>query len=638
MNLYGVGKWVVILLLATSNLCAGEDEHTLFNFSSGGLSADGYFDTKKIPNVRISSRRYPKCEKNCTYPVIEDANRQVLRRYSVNSSLYAIASGRYENVAYLQYKESYDCGDKTCYKNYLVDQNGRGYSTLRRKGGYDARISRDRHLYEVGAKGIYRDGIKILSAPFELEHARMGNNPKGDMAAIAIDEHDDVYVTNLKTWHQSQVHLSSHGDRSGVLAIYPKDKNELYSSLYQYTNAYNKGIKVSHIEMKEGKEQTGWLINSAERNVGFDPEVYVSGTRIYFSAKDSTNRERVSTSLSADDFKRIVHSDNRPKHIEGFENESGFSFLLGSRLAYYKWDAKSYVEKDDTTFASMNYDISDTTYTALYFEGRVYNVRLGLSYLQNWVEKQGTNAKVASKLFSGFVDFEGLFSRSSSLRIEYAKAQLSGNASYKDNAKPGVSSGAMSQNILFDETFSDLAAKVMFERGWFVGAEYMEYTLPSAIGFSDSSKDITYVTLDPSFNIQEYLLVAGYDEISYARRYETDLSRFYFQGQIGMGFNNYNISNDVKEQIEQNTQKKILSLGSFTVLGETDIGYIWQQRFRSWQGFGYAFTTGLKARGTWTSSGQSDDSDNTIKSDELELEMERYDLWYGPYVSFNLLF
>ena len=47
---------------------------------------------------------------------------------------------------------------------------------------------------------------------------------------------------------------------------------------------------------------------------------------------------------------------------------------------------------------------------------------------------------------------------------------------------------------------------------------------------------------------------------------------------------------------------------------------------------------GIKARGIYTGAGQSDESDSTIESDELSMEMTRSDLWYGPYVSYSVVF
>ena len=71
---------------------------------------------------------------------------------------------------------------------------------------------------------------------------------------------------------------------------------------------------------------------------------------------------------------------------------------------------------------------------------------------------------------------------------------------------------------------------------------------------------------------------------------------------------------------------------------ELNLGYLWQRRFRNVNGLGYAITTGVKAHGSWQGSGQSKNSDNTIDDNALVLETDHLDLWYGPYISFNILF
>lgn len=67
-----------------------------------------------------------------------------------------------------------------------------------------------------------------------------------------------------------------------------------------------------------------------------------------------------------------------------------------------------------------------------------------------------------------------------------------------------------------------------------------------------------------------------------------------------------------------------------------DVGYIYQQRFKSLRGFGYALSGGYHLRGSISGMGQSDESET--KADELVLEMSRYDVWHGPYVSFNIIY
>ncbi|HIC12462.1 MAG TPA: hypothetical protein EYO75_03655 [Sulfurimonas sp.] len=71
-------------------------------------------------------------------------------------------------------------------------------------------------------------------------------------------------------------------------------------------------------------------------------------------------------------------------------------------------------------------------------------------------------------------------------------------------------------------------AYLMMERGMFIGLEHVDYTIPSAVGFSGENKSVLFYGMDPNFKIKTYSLVVGYDEISYAKRYEADLSCFYF--------------------------------------------------------------------------------------------------------------
>lgn len=88
--------------------------------------------------------------------------------------------------------------------------------------------------------------------------------------------------------------------------------------------------------------------------------------------------------------------------------------------------------------------------------------------------------------------------------------------------------------------------------------------------------------------------------------------------------------------MESLSNKSILSSTYSLVLdAEVDLGYIWQERFKSVRGIGYSIELGAKVRGIYTGIGQSSDSDSSINANELKMEMSRYDIWYGPY---NIVF
>ena len=616
-----------------------EESHAFFPLQQGEVTAAQHFNKLGLPDVKLSSRTKAHCKEKCDYPVIENQDGHVLARYTYDEQLYTVAKGRYTDIAYLQYEHIYPCGDKSCSETIFVDHLGRrSPSRPTPYGKFSALISKDKKIYSITSRGIYTNTTPLLRSEHPLTLGVIKNNPNGDIAAAGIDAAAQLYSTNTKIWHRSSVHLQEHGDRRGILDIYPKDEDESYIAIYRYTRAENKGLMGVHTTYSTSKEAVGWLYNARNKNVGFDPSIVVHDSKIYVSATDSTNSDMVMMVMDEDKFDTIAHAENFPQHIIGYEYEREFTFLLGSRLAYNGWHASTYVSANDKEYADASYELDDSIYTALYFSGRIYNVRLGLSYLQNWAEKRGEGAKIASKMFNMFLDFDSLFSKSSSLRIEVERAKLNGSVQYQRNDSTGIITGPAKMSSVFETTYTNYSAKVMMERGAFIGASYVQYNAPAAVGFSNSNKDIEYVTFDNDVNYQNYLLIAGYNELSYAKRYETDLSHFYIEGNGGIGVSVYKLSDLTRQEVEQGSSKSINSTWSIVLQAELNLGYLWQRRFKNLQGFGYAITTGFKAHGSWQGSGQSEESDSAIDDNTLELETGRYDVWYGPYLSFNLLF
>ena len=180
---------------------------------------------------------------------------------------------------------------------------------------------------------------------------------------------------------------------------------------------------------------------------------------------------------------------------------------------------------------------------------------------------------------------------------------------------------------------------VMQERGFFYGLDYTQFQMPSLLGFGKSG-DVKFAVFDPKTKIKKYSIELGYDELSYAKRYETYLSRFYIQGLGGVGLGYIDYSNEVSSTIHTRSNAlgydDVTSPLTFVFDGVLDIGYIYQNRVKLLHGLGLSSQIGIKARGTYYLSGsssKSEDSDN-----KLTLEYDRYDLWYGPYVSLNLIF
>jgi hypothetical protein len=603
-------------------LYASEDEFVVGEVSRGETSKHSYFNARNMPNVYVGTQCREKCSgTDCCWSVIRNQNGNIIRSFSSSDNVATVANGRYEGVAYLYYAHTYGSGKNRKTKYYLVDQNHRKYNTPPGSTGMVNLITKERELVSVMSDGVYKNGTKILHSE-AIEIASISNNPQGDIAIVAVLELSDaVRVTDLSRWLNTNIVLSATGDRDGILSVYPKNSNEIFTSIYKNVNVYNKGIVGAYVDFANEKVVDGWIFNSAVRNVGFDLSMYVSKNRVFIGSEDSTNREKLVISGEEDLYKNLTQ--DLPKHTEGFEDESMLEFLVGGGLQQTNWYAHSKVED---TQSEVKYDIGQSIYESLYFEGRLNSTRLSVSYLQNQAKEVGGLRAKASKILNVLFDFDGLIGDSSSLRLKMTKGNVNGVATFENDTTE------------FESEIARYGVYVMKERGLFGGLEYTNYTTPSAVGFSGTSKSVQYAMMDPNFEISTYSLVFGYDEISYAKRYETDLSRFYVQGLGGIGWANYDLSSSIKNDIESRSAKNINYTGNITFNAALEVGYIFQQRFKMAQGLGYSLTVSYKARGAYYTSGQSDDSDSSIESDELELEMTRYDIWHGPYISANIMF
>jgi hypothetical protein len=634
---------LLLVFVLLSSLLANEDEFVV-GTTSGGTSKSSYFNSLNMPDVYVSTECKKKCSGDgCCWRVIRNQTGNIIRSFSSSDSVDAVSNGRYKDMAYLLYARTYGPDKDRKTKYYLVDQNHKQYDVPAGSSGMANIISKNRELISVHKDGVYKNGTQILSND-AIETATISNNPNGNIAiAAALELSDEVIVSNLTKWVNTGIVLAKHGDRTGILSVYPESKNDIYTAVYKNVNIYNKGITGAYVDFSSESSKHGWVFNSAQRNVGFDPNMYVHNDTVYIGTKDTTNRNNISVVASSSEYKNL--GQDIPKHIEGFEDESMVELLVGAGLSQTYWYASSSIDDvssdSDMEYGEVEYDIGSSLYESVYFEGRIGTNRLSISYLQNQAEDVGGLTAKVSKIVNVLFDFDGLISDSSTLRLKMLKGNVNGVAEFKDknNGSTSITTELDELTTEFESEVVTYGAYVMFERGYFGGLEYTDYTTPSAVGFSDSSKTVRYYGMDPEFGISTYSLVVGYDEISYAKRYEVDLSRWYIQGMAGIGWANYNLSSEIEQKVEsQNGGYSINYTGSLAFNGEVEFGYIYQQRFKMFRGLGYSVTAGYRARGSYNGSGQSEDSENDIEADELELEMTRYDIWHGPFVSANIVF
>ncbi|MEA2100585.1 MAG: hypothetical protein U9P72_10705 [Campylobacterota bacterium] len=611
-------------------------EYCISELRSTSISKDTYFNSLGMPDLYVDTKCYKDCKKNCCYNVLKNAKGAIVRSYSTNDSVLAIARNRYDSKSYLMFAHTYGSKKNRQTKNHIVDNKLREYNIPNIVDSSANALTVDGKLIQVNSLGVYKDGIKQLDSK-DFESVNISNNPQGDITIAGIEKFSrTIYVSNFDRWINSNITLAQHSDKNGILSIYPQNKNDIYLVAYNLINIYNKGLMGSHVDFSKNVSESGWIYNYEKHNIGFDPEIYLKDKELIINASNSSTDKRVSFSITKEQYATI--DENTPKR-DGFEDESILSFMVGTGLEYLLWDANTKVDKDDVDYASSRYDISNSFYKKLYFQGRVADTQLAVSYMKSEAQEVGGLTKDVSDALNLFVDFNGLISESSVLRLAYTTSNINGITTFIDKNNGATSITADGEKKEFKSTIEKISLLLMQERGVYGGIEYTNFETPSTVGFSGSGKNIEYYGLDNNFGITNIELIAGIDTAAYAKRYETDLSKFYFQSLAGFGVSIYEMSDSFEKKIKYLSNKKIVNSDlSFVLDLEVQFGYLWQQRFKLAKGLGYSIDLGFKARGSYTGAGQSDDSEDTIEANELTMEMTRYDIWYGPYAYFNIMF
>ncbi len=613
-------------------------DDTIYSISplkNSSYSKDKYFNSINLPDIYIDTQCRKDCKKDCCYNVLKNQNGQIIRSYSTNDYVDSIANNRYRSKAYLMFSHTYGYGKNRQTKNHIVDNKLKEYPTPTIMDSLANAITKDGKLVQVNSDGIYKNSTKILDSK-KFESVVISNNPDGDISLAGVEKDSRIiYISNLNSWLDTGITLATHSDKKGILSLYPKNSYESYLVAYNIINIYNKGLLGSYLDFSKNIYKSGWIYNSEKNNIGFDPEIYTKNSDIIINATNSSKDKRISFQVTKEQFLNI---DQDKSKRGGFEDEEFLSFMAGAGIEFLFWDTTTEVSKDDD-YASSKYDISNSIYKKLYLQGIFLDTQLAISYMKNEAKKVGGLTEDISDSLNFLIDFNSFISASNTLRITYTTSNINGITTFIDKHNGGVSITPDLQKEEFKSTIQRISLLIMGERGIYGGVEYTSFETPSTIGFSGSSKNIEYYGLDNKFGIKNVEFIAGIDTAAYAKRYETDFSKFYFQGLAGFGISTYHISDDFENRVENISHKKVVNSDfSFVLDLEAQFGYLYQQRFKSAKGLGYSIDLGFKARGSYTSTGQSDDSDSKIEYDELTMEMTRYDIWYGPYAYFNIMF
>ncbi|MBV1874074.1 MAG: hypothetical protein KUG80_04805 [Gammaproteobacteria bacterium] len=618
--------------------------------SANGQRYHSYLNSLGTPSVQIKN----KCAKNgspCWATIVNQDNRE-LKHFGSDDSVASLASGRYEEIAYQLVSHSYSCGDKRCTKNLLFSNYGKVKNTgilSWLNGSLATRIGRNRQIYAVMKNGMitlpYEGEASTLAAPEPLLSARIGFNIVGDISTIAVAKSGALYWSNGKKWKMLSTKLAPHGDRMNVASIFPKDHDTHYIALYHYTNEYNKGVYAIRFNSSTNLEEGGWIFNSEDRNIGFNPDIYgKQGNNIVIATKNSTDKNDAFYTLQHSEFRKL--DSLCPPHVcaNGFSNEKTASIMLGTSLSQLSWLATSKVKKNDTTYTDIDYLISDSLFKSVNAEGRIGDIKLTVQYLQNESENHLSNeihqngnsnteklSKSASSYLFSTIDFLSLLSPSSALRIQVGKSETNGIAKISQR-----DTSVRYQN--FTTEITNFAVLNMKEKGHYMGVDYTNYLMPSAIGFSNTSRSIVYSNFDSKFGFQTLRLIMGYDAFAYAKRYETNYNRFYWSGSGNVGLGLAKISSYIEQDALATTSAtSIDKLPLYVTLGiDFESGYLYQRRYKKMKGFGYSFGLGYRGSYSLMSAGQSDESKPKAKT--LYMEFERNDFMHGPFLKYNVIF
>ena len=640
---------LLFFLLCTTSVTAQE-----FSYVEQSLSGESYLDYLFIRDTpAVSLKRKCTNDKKTCWSVAVNQSGKKIKSFGSKDSVTQIALGNYRDIGYLLVSHTYSCGnDKTCTDKLLINSNGRikNIGDIPWDGDVLAtRVGRDGELYAVSKDAFITrrqdNNATQISAPESMISAEIGFNVDGIISAIVVAESGQLYWSDGRQWKLLSVTLAAHGDRMEIAAIYPKNRNSHYIALYRYINEYNKGLYTVRFDPVSGKEKGGWLFNSEDRNVGFDPSIYSNQQGdIFVSAKNSSEDKKAFFKLNDSDFLKM--NSMLPSHVveNGFQEEKLASFMLGGGISQVVWNASSKLEKNDVIYTEADYLIADTIFMNVNMETRIGDTSIVISYLQNQAEDLVSNeidaggnsvSKVLSKEASNYlfssIDFQGLLSPSSMLRIQAEVGETNGIAKVKHF------DGSVAYHD-FSTEMKRVAVLAMKEGGYFIGGDYIAYTIPSVIGFSDSSKSIAYSGFDPDFGFQAIRFVTGYDALAYAKRYETDYSRFYWSGSGNIGIGWAEISSAIEDDaLAISGENEIDSLPMYFTFGvDLELGYLWQQRFKRFSGLGYSIGAGYRGSFSTMGIGQSDDNDSV--SGKLYMEFERDDWMHGAFFKANIIF
>lgn len=333
-----------------------------------------------------------------------------------------------------------------------------------------------------------------------------------------------------------------------------------------------------------------------------------------------------------------------------------FEAMVGGSVLQQYWEVGSEVSREQSDYekyVKARYDIDHTLLTEAYFQGRLGDTHFAFAYIENRgkkrLEQSGEKFSNTYRFFSGFISLKGLvpgvekiLTRKSDLRLSVARSRTQGVATVRQPAREGVrlpdAETVERDSVQFDLAYQKYALLFFPEsEGLYLGLEYSDYSMPTAVGFSDQSRQIAYADYDPDLDMKLVTAVIGMDTKNAMARSEKNLSRFFWDLELGVGVGRVRLSPAFRDKVKRQAGKeKIQNDNIVSIEAELSAGYILQGHVPENWAQGYQLLLGYKADFRGTGSYLTDEDD--VGEDELYLEYSRDVLWHGPYLGANFLF
>jgi hypothetical protein len=305
----------------------------------------------------------------------------------------------------------------------------------------------------------------------------------------------------------------------------------------------------------------------------------------------------------------------------GITNKNS-SFIIGTGISYLYWYAYNEVKDEDKDghYGDVDYDISSTYYKSIYFQGYINNKSLALTYLENRDPKY----RKTSNIFSGWIDLSN--SMASNTRIMIEKANISGTAKFnKNNYKDDFMTKFLKISLLF-----------LNENGKYKGIEYAKYSMPSLLGFKVYKGSTVFIEYDKSVTYRKISYIVGNDSLQKIKVNQKDYVGWFRDYLLGAGLVYVAPTNMslYKEKAKENGYDGVTIPLGIALDGEIKSGFIIQKKSKIIKNGGFSFQIGFKVRGAYMTGIDSKEGEKN----KLSINFDRYDIWYGPFITLNMLF